>query len=143
MIEVNHQMSFEEIIGACISLKNVKQSRYKRGDDPLSAFIESSKRANIPTLNLIFARIVDKEGRIANYLQDEAVDAIGITEELMDTINYSVFAIMALQRLINVVPDNDTDDIVPMRNVKPVKIEPLGKGMLIKRVIEDDQDLSS
>jgi len=143
MVEVNHGKSFEEILGACISLKKEKQSKYKRGDDPLSAFIESSGRANIPALNLIFARIVDKEGRIANYLQDEYLDIPAITEELMDTINYSVFAIMALQRLINVVPDNDTDDIVPIRNVKPVKIEPFGKGRIIKRVTEDDQDLSS
>ena len=131
----NKVTSFEEVLGACIVLKREKQNRYKRGDDPLSAFLESSERANIPVLNLIFARIVDKEGRIANYLKDEILDLHAVTEELMDTINYSVFAILALQRLADLSAGQQGNKIL--------HVDPFKSRKILKRVTEDNQDLSS
>lgn len=133
--ETEKQASFEEILSACVLLKKEKQSRYKRGDDPLSAFIESSGRANIPVLNLIFARIVDKEGRIANYLKDEVLDRRAMMEEFMDTINYSVFAIMALQKLVTPTAEAQDSDIP---HTDPFRVR-----RIIKRVTEGNQDLSS
>ena len=93
-----YSRSFDTILNSCMELKTEKQHRYKRGPDPLSAFTEAASKANIPIPNLIFARIVDKEGRLSNYIKSSEYDTDGMIEELMDIINYSVFMIMALER---------------------------------------------
>lgn len=92
--------TFDEILADCLKLKNQKQLKYKRGEDPLSAFLYTSSAAKIPLVNHIFARIVDKEGRLSNFLSDNPLHIDAMIEEAEDSINYLVFLIMALERLV-------------------------------------------
>jgi len=91
--------TFKQILDDCNDLKIRKQARYKRSDDDLSAFEYTASQANIPVPNQIFAKIIDKEGRLANYFKDSELDIEGMLEECEDIINYHAFMIMSLERM--------------------------------------------
>lgn len=93
--------TFEKILKDCIDLQREKNSKYKRGDDPLSGFRHAAKRSKAHSLaHYIYGRFLEKDGRIDNFYEDKKLDPYALIEELEDSINYLGFQIMALEELI-------------------------------------------
>lgn len=92
---------FEKILQDCIDLQKEKNSKYKRGEDPLSGFIFAARNSQAKSLpHYIYGRFLEKAGRIQNFYDANKLAIPDLIEELEDSINYFGFQIMALERLI-------------------------------------------